>query len=120
MHLILDQWICCPDGGVTEENGILYCVFCAIANPDMDYLETHNYVSCQEKSPQERTFYRKDHLNQHLRLMHNGKFQPWMEKWQSRITEIKSRCGFCGIVVQTWKDRVDYLAGHFKNGASMA
>jgi hypothetical protein len=43
-----------------------------------------------------------------------------MEKWQSRITEIKSRCGFCGIVVQTWKDRVDYLAGHFKNGASMA
>jgi hypothetical protein len=120
MHLILDQWTCCPDGGVMGENGILHCVFCSKANPGRDHLETHNYVSCQKKSPQDRSFYRKDHLNQHLRLMHNAKFQPCMEKWQSSITEIKSRCGFCGIVLQTWKDRVEHLAGHFKNGASMA
>jgi len=120
MHLVLDKWICSPHGGVTEENGILRCVFCSTANPDRDHLETHNYISCQEKSLQERTFYRKDHLNQHLRLMHNAKFQPCMEKWQSSIAEIKSRCGFCGIVMQTWKDRVDHLASHFKNGARMA
>ncbi|KAJ5883414.1 uncharacterized protein N7473_010300 [Penicillium subrubescens] len=120
MHLILDKWTCSPHGGVTEENGILRCVFCSAANPDRDHLETHNYMSCQEKSLQERTFYRKDHLNQHLRLMHNAKFQPCMDKWQSSIAEIKSRCGFCATVMHTWKDRVDHLAGHFKNGASMA
>lgn len=120
MHLILDKWTCSPHGGVTEEHGILRCVFCSAANPDKDHLETHNYLNCQEKSIQERTFYRKDHLNQHLRLMHNAKFQPCMEKWQSSITEIISRCGFCGAVLHTWKDRVDHLAGHFKNGANMS
>ncbi|KAF4762127.1 hypothetical protein N7455_003459 [Penicillium solitum] len=120
MHLILDKWTCSPDGGTIEQNGIPHCVFCLAANPDDEHLETHNFISCQEKTVQERTFYRKDHLNQHLRLMHNAKFQPCMEKWQSSITDIKSRCGFCGSVFQTWKDRVDHLAGHFKNGASMA
>ena len=120
MHLILDRWTCSPTGGVTEENGILRCVFCSVANPDRDHLETHNYISCQEKSLQERTFYRKDHLNQHLRLMHNAKFQPCMNKWQSSITKIKSRCGFCYSLLYTWKDRVEHLAGHFKNGANMA
>ncbi|KAJ5858605.1 hypothetical protein N7534_003882 [Penicillium rubens] len=120
MHLILDKWTCSPQGGAFEQNGIPLCVFCLAANPDDEHLETHNFVSCQEKTVQERTFYRKDHLNQHLRLMHNAKFQPCMEKWQSSITDIKSRCGFCGSVFQTWKDRVDHLAGHFKNGASMA
>ncbi|KAJ5458590.1 hypothetical protein N7475_009978 [Penicillium sp. IBT 31633x] len=120
MHLILDKWTCSPHGGSIEENGIPLCVFCLAANPDGEHLETHNFISCQEKTVQERTFYRKDHLNQHLRLMHNAKFLPSMEKWQSSITDIKSRCGFCGSIFQTWKDRVDHLAGHFKNGASMA
>lgn len=120
MHLILDKWTCSPHGGVTEENGTLRCVFCFAINPDKDHLETHNYLNCQEKSIQERTFYRKDHLNQHLRLMHNAKFQPCMEIWQSSITNIKSRCGFCASVLHTWKDRVDHLAGHFKNGANMS
>lgn len=120
MHLILDKWTCSPHGGVVEQNGIPLCVFCSAANPDGEHLETHNFISCQEKTVQERTFYRKDHLNQHLRLMHNTKFQSCMDKWQSSITEIKSRCGFCGSIFQTWKDRVDHLAGHFKNGAVMA
>lgn len=120
MHLILDRWTCSPHGGVTEDNGILRCVFCSAPNPDKDHLETHNYISCQEKSIQERTFYRKDHLNQHLRLMHNAKFQPCMQKWQSSITDIRSRCGFCGSVLHTWKNRVEHLAGHFKNGANMS
>lgn len=120
MHLILDKWTCSPHGGVTEDKGVLRCVFCFEPNPNRDHLETHNYLICQEKSIQERTFYRKDHLNQHLRLMHNARFHPCMEIWQSSITEIKSRCGFCGTVLLTWKDRVDHLAGHFKTGASMA
>ncbi|EPS25521.1 hypothetical protein PDE_00454 [Penicillium oxalicum 114-2] len=119
MHLILDKWTCSPHGGVTEKDGVLRCVFCSAAHPDRDHLETHNYMSCQEKSLQERTFYRKDHLNQHLRLMHNAKFQPCMERWQSSISDVRSRCGFCSAVMQTWKDRVDHLAGHFKNGATM-
>lgn len=121
LHLALEKWTCAPQGGVvTTSDKKKLCVFCRAPNPDFDHLESHNFSSCQEKTVQERTFYRKDHLNQHLRLMHNAKFGPWMEHWRSTTTEIKSRCGFCNATFTTWKDRVDHLAAHFKNGADMA
>ncbi|KAL4913520.1 hypothetical protein BDW62DRAFT_161123 [Aspergillus aurantiobrunneus] len=119
LHLALEKWTCAPHGGVTLINGANRCVFCMAINPDNDHLEAHNYSTCAEKTSAERTFYRKDHLNQHLRLMHNVRFDPSMDQWRSHTTEIISRCGFCGITLTTWKGRADHLATHFKNGADM-
>ncbi|GAD98764.1 homeobox and C2H2 transcription factor, putative [Paecilomyces variotii No. 5] len=119
LHLALDKWTCAPEGGIVFRNGQALCAFCRVLDPNEDHLESHNYSSCQEKTLQERTFYRKDHLNQHLRLMHNVKFDSSMESWKSATTELKSRCGFCSAQFTTWKDRVDHLAVHFKNGADM-
>lgn len=120
LHIALDKWTCALQGAVLSLNGESYCTFCRAKNPDNEHMESHNYFTCQEKSIPERTFYRKDHLNQHLRLMHNVKFDPWMEHWKSGTTEIKSRCGFCSSTFTTWKDRVDHIAMHFKNGADMS
>ncbi|KAL1953608.1 hypothetical protein VTO42DRAFT_2555 [Malbranchea cinnamomea] len=119
LHLALDQWICAPQGGVIQADGELFCAFCRHPNPDEDHLESHNYSTCQEKTIQERTFYRKDHLNQHLRLMHSVKLGAWMDPWRSTITQVKSRCGFCSATLTTWKERVDHLAVHFKAGTQM-
>ena len=120
LHLALEQWTCSPEGGVVPIDGVQRCVFCMAPNPDNDHLESHDYMSCREKLPHERTFYRKDHLNQHLRLMHNVKFHSSMDKWRSTTFEIKSRCGFCATTFVTWKERIDHLAAHFKSGAEMA
>lgn len=123
LHLSLERWVCTPDGprAVRQENGQLSCVFCGLANPDEAHIETHNHSACQERTLEERTFYRKDHLNQHLRLVHNVKFVDWsMKAWKVATPEIRSRCGFCGIVMDTWTIRVDHLAEHFKTGYSMA
>ncbi|KAL2871897.1 putative homeobox and C2H2 transcription factor [Aspergillus lucknowensis] len=120
LHLALEKWTCAPHGGVAFINGANRCVFCMAIDPDHDHLETHNYSNCAEKTEAERTFYRKDHLNQHLRLMHNVRFDPSMDQWRSHTTQIISRCGFCGITLTTWKGRADHLATHFKNGADMA
>ncbi|KAJ4864631.1 homeobox KN domain-containing protein [Trichoderma breve] len=99
LHLSLERWV----------------------NPDDAHVESHNHSACQERSLEERTFYRKDHLNQHLRLVHNVKFMEWaMKLWRVATPEIRSRCGFCGIVMDTWTIRVDHLAEHFKTGYSMA
>ncbi|GME39245.1 hypothetical protein F4810DRAFT_654606 [Neofusicoccum parvum] len=66
-------------------------------------------------------FYRKDHLQQHLKLVHDAQFMKWpMEQWKYEIQEIRSRCGFCGLVLSTWADRVDHLAEHFKDGKTIA
>ncbi|KAL6795597.1 C2H2 type zinc finger-containing protein [Trichoderma sp. SZMC 28012] len=123
LHLSLERWVCAPDGprAVNPENGKLCCVFCGEVNPDDAHVESHNHSACQERSLEERTFYRKDHLNQHLRLVHNVKFMEWaMKLWRVATPEIRSRCGFCGIVMDTWTIRVDHLAEHFKTGYSMA
>ncbi|KAI1496482.1 hypothetical protein F5X99DRAFT_414053 [Biscogniauxia marginata] len=123
LHLSLERWVCSPDGSrsVNPENGMVSCVFCGQSNPDDAHVESHNYSGCTERTKEERTFYRKDHLRQHLRLVHDVKYLPWaMEKWRVASPEIRSRCGFCGVVLDSWTVRVDHLAEHFKTGNTMA
>ena len=123
LHLSLERWVCTPEGpkAFNHENGQVSCVFCGEENPDEAHIENHNHSICQEKPQEERTFYRKDHLRQHLKLVHDVKFVTWsMEQWQATTPEIRSRCGFCGIVMDTWSMRVDHLAEHFKAGQTMA
>jgi len=123
LHLSLERWVCCPDGPVqfSTEYGHLRCVFCGVANPNAEHAEEHNYSSCSERCLGERTFYRKDHLRQHLNLVHDVKFQIHsMEDWKVATPEIRSRCGFCGLILDSWSIRVDHLAEHFKGGKSMA
>ncbi|KAE8154522.1 hypothetical protein BDV25DRAFT_171772 [Aspergillus avenaceus] len=119
LHLPLETWNCSPFGGVVPLDGKLVCAFCQTPDPDDDHLDSHNYILCQEKDPQERVFYRKDHLNQHLRYMHHVKFDSFMNTWKSGITEFKSRCGFCNANLNTWDGRVAHLAEHFKKRADM-
>jgi hypothetical protein len=120
LHLALEKWTCSPNGGIVVVGGNKICSFCRALNPGVDHLEEHNLSTCQEKTVQERTFYRKDHLRQHLRLMHDVKFDTSMEAWKSTTSEIKSRCGFCPKVFRTWQERIDHLAAHFKAGADMS
>ncbi|KAK8223675.1 hypothetical protein HDK77DRAFT_367719, partial [Phyllosticta capitalensis] len=120
LHLSLEKWICAPLGPVIcTESGQRKCVFCEELNPSKEHLENHNWTACEEKSPEQRTFFRKDHLRQHMRLMHDCKLNGLMESWKSETTYIRSRCGFCCKTFDTWQDRVDHLAKEFRNGAQM-
>ncbi|KAG5665527.1 hypothetical protein KAF25_009652 [Fusarium avenaceum] len=121
LHLSLENWVCSPNGptAVHPEEGLL-CVFCGIKNPDKTHLDSHNQSACIERPIEERTYHRKDHLQQHLRLVHMSKFLKWpMDEWKVTTQEIRSRCGFCGIDLKTWASRVDHLADHFKAGSTM-
>ncbi|KAF9870299.1 C2H2 type zinc finger domain-containing protein [Colletotrichum karsti] len=123
LHLSLERWVCAPDGPVSlnPQTNQPSCVFCGEANPDTAHVESHNHTACQERTLEERTFYRKDHLNQHLRLVHNVKFVDWsMKGWKVATPEIRSRCGFCGVVLPNWTSRIEHLAEHFKTGNTMA
>jgi len=123
LHLSLERWICSPNGPtqLCSETNHISCVYCGAPNSLEGHAEQHNHSSCAERSIEERTFYRKDHLRQHLKLVHDVKFQNWsMDSWKVATPEIRSRCGFCGIVMDSWRVRVDHLAEHFKSGKSMA
>jgi len=123
LHLSLERWVCSPNGATinSPETGLPACVYCDLQCPPLDHAEVHNHFSCAERSLEERTFYRKDHLRQHLHLVHDVKFQAWsMDAWKVVTPEIRSRCGFCGLVMDSWTIRIDHLADHFKGGKSMA
>lgn len=118
LHLALETWVCAPDGprAVNPENGRLCCVFCGHVEPNDAHVEEHNPFACQE-----RTFTRKDHIKQHLKLVHRADLIEWSSKaWKAALPEIRSKCGFCGITMDTWTSRADHLADHFKMGQTMA
>jgi hypothetical protein len=121
LHLSLEKWICAPLGQVitVSSTGQRQCVYCDVIDPSKEHLDTHEYRACEDKGLEARTFYRKDHLRQHLRLMHGCKMTPSMEKWKSEAQVINSRCGFCATTFTKWQDRVDHLAKEFRNGATM-
>ena len=122
LHLSLDKWVCAPLGPVIADpaTGNEKCMYCDARNPTRDHLETHNHRQCEEKGLDARTFYRKDHLRQHLRLMHNCKMTAFMDNWRFTAVSINSRCGFCAQRFTVWQERVDHLTAHFKAGARMS
>jgi Homeobox KN domain len=121
LHLSLEKYICAPLGAIiaSPSRGETTCVFCGESNPTTEHLDIHNYRECCEKSIAGRTFYRKDHLSQHLRLVHGCKLIPSMDSWKSEATYIRCRCGFCGEEFTSWTERCDHLAKHFRSGAKM-
>ncbi|KAJ3530011.1 hypothetical protein NM208_g9515 [Fusarium decemcellulare] len=44
---------------------------------------------------------------------------PSMNSWKSKVSRIKSRCGFCEEIFLLWSDRNDHLTDHFRAGALM-
>jgi hypothetical protein len=122
LHLSLEKWICAPIGPMIVEkaDGTRTCVYCNEQGVSAEHGESHNHSACEEKGFDARTFYRKDHLRQHLRLMHGCEMQPSMDAWKSVASNINSRCGFCAQRFTVWQDRVDHLTAHFKAGAKMS
>jgi len=123
LHLALERWVCAPHGPRSPNaDGVPACVFCYEVNPDDEHIESHNYSACQQRSLEERTFHRKDHLGQHLRLVHNLKPDDLVHQlsaWKMKTPEIISTCGFCGMTMNSWQTRTDHLAEHFKMGTTM-
>ncbi|KAF4973973.1 hypothetical protein FZEAL_9080 [Fusarium zealandicum] len=122
LHLSLEQWECTPSGPTAlDEKSQQVCVYCGLVNPDSSHKQIHNFAACQGRALEERTFSRKDHLQQHLKLVHNSQFNKWpMDSWKRQCEKIRSRCGFCGMIIDFWSDRVDHVAEHFKAGQTMA
>ncbi|CAG7559701.1 unnamed protein product [Fusarium equiseti] len=117
LHLPLERWECSPNGttAIHPDTGQMCCLFCGHDDPSETHLASHNPSACQE-----RAFSRKDHLKQHLRLVHNAVLTDLTTKlWKTTQPDIVSRCGFCQASLSTWPDRVDHLANHFKLGCTM-
>ncbi|KAK1474513.1 hypothetical protein CCUS01_17025 [Colletotrichum cuscutae] len=117
LHLSLEEWVCSPHGSTTQhpEKGVI-CVFCDEANPTQQHLDNHHQAACSERPVKERTYYRKDHLRQHLKLVHKtSQMSKTAETWKVTTDKIRSRCGFCGTTFDSWATRGDHIADHYRD-----
>ncbi|KAI1742721.1 hypothetical protein F4680DRAFT_25006 [Xylaria scruposa] len=122
LHLPLDRWTCLPIGPRYVKSGedAARCALCDAVDPSDDHILTHNAAVCTTKSLSARVYHRKDHLRQHIRLVHHAADMiPSMDSWKSQPVKVMSRCGFCGETFTKWSDRNDHLADHFREGARM-
>ncbi|KAF6829748.1 C2H2 type zinc finger domain-containing protein [Colletotrichum musicola] len=121
LHLSLETWICSPNGSTTANaQGNTVCVYCDKVDPDKPHLDGHHQAACIDRPLEERTFYRKDHLKQHLKLVHETTaMTPSTEGWRTVMDAIRSRCGFCDATFETWTDRGNHLAEHFRDGLTI-
>ncbi|PYH78471.1 hypothetical protein BO82DRAFT_421875, partial [Aspergillus uvarum CBS 121591] len=119
LHLDLENWSCAPFGGSVNlpSTGRTHCAYCNQLDPTPTHLEQHNHGACQQQT---RTFRRKDHLFQHLRLVHRLETMPLTDGWKNVATNFSSRCGFCDSRMTSWDDRADHLTMHFRQGCTMA
>ncbi|KAE8374595.1 hypothetical protein BDV26DRAFT_295803 [Aspergillus bertholletiae] len=118
LHLNLESWTCTPHGAFVTSpiTGQQHCAYCNMVEPGTEHLDEHNYQACLSGS---RTFRRKDHLVQHLRLTHNLDAIPVIDDWKTPAPVVTSRCGFCDRRLSSWEERVDHIASHFRNGSTM-
>lgn len=121
VHISLESWICTPNLAENwhTDNQQSACRFCGLSSAPAPHIEVHEFDICATRPPSERTFNRKDHLWQHLRKFHQCTKMPSVEVCRSESNNVRSRCGFCGLSLQTWSARADHLAGHFKGGSRM-
>ncbi|KAI8677897.1 hypothetical protein NCS55_00508200 [Fusarium keratoplasticum] len=126
----LDAWICSlpvsPDQSflvwrVNESNP--QCLFCGDNSPSDEHIQAHEFDTCAERPVSERKFTRKDHLWQHLHKFHGCRkwdgWKPDLSLLQHRQDAIRSKCGFCQVMMDSWEERADHLAAHFRSGLTM-
>lgn len=121
-HLSVEQWLCSPDGPTTATpESEPCCIYCGFLKPDVSHLQSHNFGACLGRPHEERTFHRRDHLRQHLKLVHGATCSNMLlQSWKTECQDIRSRCGFCSVVLYTWDSRASHIAQHFKAGMTMS
>jgi len=129
IHFPTTLWICEPELAhhqIVNQNG---CIYCGDATLSKEHLEEHNYSKCKRRPESERTFHRKDHLQQHIQTFHQCE-KPWaayISNQSARHQHYMPRnpshptlhCGFCGFHALTWNERVSHLTEHFHQGVDM-
>ncbi|KAF1843296.1 uncharacterized protein K460DRAFT_378467 [Cucurbitaria berberidis CBS 394.84] len=122
LHLNMEEWICAPHGAsvVLPLTGRNHCAYCSALDPTHEHLQQHNHFACLENRSNPAVFRRKDHLVQHLRLVHKLDTLPLIDDWKIELIPIASRCGFCSRTMNSWDERIDHLTTHFHDGKTMA
>jgi hypothetical protein len=93
-------------------------------NPTRDHLSNdHNYAPCLQRQLSERTFERKDGLQQHLAWVHSqDSISSYMVEHWSQHGATGPRqwaCGICSHDFRDWNTRLKHIGHHWDAGLGM-
>ncbi|KAI3320437.1 hypothetical protein HD806DRAFT_538273 [Xylariaceae sp. AK1471] len=126
------QWVC-GSAMLTGWEANKSCPICMVRPPPDNSLSaspscTHRLMECWEKPKSERTFFRKDALKQHVRLVHCKGDSTLLSCEYFNIDESEEKrdttkydltCHFCGFSCGSWGERALHIITHFDTGVSM-
>lgn len=117
IHEPQEHWTCMLQGETVVVQGKLACPFCDEFEPTEDHLIEHNVSQCADKTHEQRTFQRRDHILSHMHRTHESKVKNPPRAWMTVVHEDPNQqfwCGFCcEFLRKTWVLRLDHLADHF-------
>jgi hypothetical protein len=118
-HYNPTHWICCSDQNLDVV--IEDCLMCPEKKVTIRHLVEQHFSACAQRNLEDRTFFRKDQLKQHVRR-HVSLAKNWapipdnlLLAWKSDnplLVAAALQCGFCAETFKTWKDRTDHVADH--------
>lgn len=122
------RWTCMLHGPrlsfPNRTNSGSVCAFCMVKNPTEEhFLQYHRIDECSKRDASDRTFYRPDHLRQHIKNFHNATLVDIVQaRWKTAAEPVAEgwTCGFCGDRLETWDKRETHISNHFKEGMTMA
>ncbi|KAF2190613.1 hypothetical protein K469DRAFT_389084 [Zopfia rhizophila CBS 207.26] len=124
VHYPQKKWICCQTLEIPENVRQNIVMKGGAPAP-----WPQNFDACLKQPEDHRTFYRKDHLVQHIQQVHLGKKSliptDLLQLWADDACEPLAgdpilRCGFCGDDLPSWTARRHHVAAHFKKGLDMS
>lgn len=118
-HWPQQRYMCteCPTPS-TDSLGNPACGFCLVSFSQLGTSRSAHYLQCTVAMRKAKTFQRCDKLFAHLRITH-GMVNPSQQAAASKFslnTQWPRQCGYCDIIFQTWEERMEHLAEHFKEG----
>ena len=134
-HVLHRQWTCMlnsdPFVPSPSCDSLIICVMCKLTirlNSEFSSKEDHiktcsnRVADCLNRSVEERTYSRKDHLVQHVQQFHNATLnRSEVDRWESANEQLNRPwgCGFCGEILPDWDAREAHIAIHFRQGLNM-
>ncbi|KAH7082106.1 hypothetical protein FB567DRAFT_630541 [Paraphoma chrysanthemicola] len=132
-HYCPYHWVCCPDISSSQQETLPTCFICEQQDISYDHITAHDeFKKCRDKDEESRTFFRQDHLQQHIKGTHKRMNKEWKPSYRTTINHLVRvwqrdnpslsamalHCGFCDAVFETWTERQDHVFAHFQEDSS--
>jgi hypothetical protein len=98
------------------------CFGCGERDVLLSHVVACHFHTCASKSEECRTFLREDQLSQHIKGVHISKKdnkipipKELLSAWKRNnpfLAQTALICGFCGMVFDTWVERLDHVFKH--------